>query len=105
MVREIVDKVRAAEKEADNIIAAAQADGALKLKEANEAAQLRKKDAVAKALADKEIRLDKKKKQLVGLEEKTENDIRNDAFAIKDKAADLYEETIELVMERIYSGR
>ena len=64
MVREIVDKVRAAEKEADNIITAAQADGALKLKEANEAAQLRKKDAVAKALADKEIRLDKKKKQL-----------------------------------------
>ena len=59
----------------------------------------------AKALADKEIRLDKKKKQLVGLEEKTENDIRNDAFAIKDKAADLYEETIESVMERIYSGR
>ena len=105
MVREIVDKVRAAEKEADNIIAAAQADGALKLKEANEAAQLLKNFALAKAVAYKEIGLYKNKKQLVGLEEETENDIRNDAFAIKDKAADLYEETIESVMERIYSGR
>lgn len=105
MVREIVEKVRAAEREADNIVAAAQADGAIRLKEAKEAAQLRQKEAVAKALADKESRLDTKKKELAKVEENAEIEIKKDALAIKDKASDLYEETIEAVMERIYSGR
>lgn len=105
MVREMVDKVRAAEKEADMIIATAQADGANRIKQAQQAAESRKKETVAQALDNMTERLEAKKAELAGNEKAILDDMAEDALKIKEQAAKRSDEVISAVMERIYSRR
>lgn len=105
MVREMVDKVKAAEKKADEIIRAAKENSTERIKQAYKEAEEIKKEAADRGIKDKNEILYEKSRELEHKEGKMQEAVKKEAEEIKRNAALSEDKMIETVMENIYLRR